>query len=609
MTFNLRLKLIIYSLSLTLFTLTVMFAAVFWVDRRNLIEDKGRELEEVAATATLLIDGALHESIPSANTDSEVFKTLRDKLIHIKQIAKLDQDLYTFRRKGEQLEFVVMSHDKPFEGTYEYKRFSIQTVIDQVFSSGKPSHTDLYRSKDAEYISGIAPIKTADGKTVGLLCVDFAATSFNKILISRLLTLLWMALAVLVLTIPLSYLAVRSISSRIMITVDHARRTIATKDLRERLKEQGRDEMAALAASFNQLIAEMHDLIVRLASDANQLTSAADDLNQRGGSLSLAAETMQDKIQGVEKRIKQANRQVAEIAEEAQASAVGMEELATSNRNIGNNLVDMHAAARAMNGDIENLAGAVEHVSRALVEVADNVGETSRITRQATQISDTTNEQVELLEQAAREIGKVVGVITHIAEKTNLLALNASIEAARAGDAGRGFAVVAIEVKDLASQTAQSTEDIQGRIAEIQKRTAQAIQAIGEISKVMTTIDRRTQLVNETLVQQRQTVKEMEEGMLLTAERSQEVARKSADASSSSSQVTAKAIEILDRARSIALKASSAATATEKANADTGSVTGHAADTATAATSLQDQAQALIKLAMALQKVVAEFKV
>lgn len=610
MRFNLRLKLIIYSFTLTLLTISIMFVAVFWIDRRNLIEDKGRELEEVAATATLQLDGDLHQSIPSpSDFENEAFKTIRAKLIHIKQVAHLDQDLYTFRPKGEKLEFVVMSHAQPFYDTYDYKQFSIQPVVDKVLSTGEPGHTDLYRSKNAEYISGLAPIKTADGKTVGLLCIDFAATSFNAILIDRLRTLLWLALGVLLLTVPLSYLAVRSISSRIMITVDHARRAIETKDLRERLKEHGSDEMASLAASFNQLISEMQTLIVRLANDANLLTSAAGDMNQRGGSLSHAAATMQEKIQGVEKRVKQANRQVAEIADEAQASAMGMEELATANRNIGNNLVDMHAAARSMNGDIENLAGAVEQVSRALVEVADNVGETSRITNQATQISDTTNEQVELLELAASEIGKVVGVITHIAEKTNLLALNASIEAARAGDAGRGFAVVAIEVKDLASQTAQSTEDIQRRIAEIQKRTAQAIQAIGEISKVMTTIDRRTQLVNETLVQQRQTVKEMEEGMLLTAERSQEVARKSADASASSSQVTAKAIEILDRARSIAIKASSAANATEKANADTGTVTGHAADTASAATSLQDQAQALTEMAMALQKVVAEFKV
>ncbi len=609
MRFNLRLKLILYSLGLTTLTIAIMFAAVFWIDRTNLIEDKGRELEEIAATAALQLDGGLHESIPSpTDYTNAAFLSLRTHLVRIKELANLDQDLYTFRRKDDRLEFVVMSHPEPFYDTYDYNKFSIKPVVDQVLASGRPGHTQLYHSKDAEYISGYAPIKTADGRVVGLLCIDFAATSFNAILLNRLITLLWLALVVVVLTVPLAYLAVRSISSRIMDTVEHARRAIATKDLRERLPERGRDEMAALAASFNQLTTEMHALIARLAEDADRLTGAAGDLNQRGGSLSLAAETMQQKIQGVEKRVKQANRQVAEIADEAQASAKGMEELATANRSIGNNLVDMNSAARKMNGDIEDLAGAVEQVSRSLVEVADNVGETSRITYQATQISSTTNEQVELLEQAAREIGKVVGVITQIAEKTNLLALNASIEAARAGDAGKGFGVVAIEVKDLAAQTAQSTEDIQKRIAEIQNRTSQTIKAISEITAVMTTIDRRTQVVNGALEQQRQTVRAMEERMIMTAERSTEVARKSADATDSSSQVTARAIDILDRARLIAMKASSAATATEKAHADTGAVTAHADDTAGAAISLQDQAQALTKMAQALQAVAAEFK-
>ena len=96
---------------------------------------------------------------------------------------------------------------------------------------------------------------------------------------------------------------------------------------------------------------------------------------------------------------------------------------------------------------------------------------------------------------AAEKIGEVVGLISDIAEQTNLLALNATIEAARAGDAGKGFAVVASEVKNLASQTATATSEIEAQIGAIQGATQEAVQAIqgigktiGDVNEIATTI-------------------------------------------------------------------------------------------------------------------------
>jgi methyl-accepting chemotaxis protein len=102
---------------------------------------------------------------------------------------------------------------------------------------------------------------------------------------------------------------------------------------------------------------------------------------------------------------------------------------------------------------------------------------------------NATNETITQLGTSSAEIGKVIEVITSIAEQTNLLALNATIEAARAGEAGKGFAVVANEVKELAKQTAEATEEIHRRISAIQTDTEGAVEAMARVSDTISNIN------------------------------------------------------------------------------------------------------------------------
>jgi len=138
-------------------------------------------------------------------------------------------------------------------------------------------------------------------------------------------------------------------------------------------------------------------------------------------------------------------------------------------------------------------------VSTALVESSQRSHESLAISKQAMEDAQNTHASMGILHRTSENIGSVVSLINEIADQTNLLALNASIEAARAGDAGRGFAVVANEVKSLAQQTAQSTEEIAQQVKDIQKESSQAVAAIQTIAVTVEKLYEHTHFVTKTL--------------------------------------------------------------------------------------------------------------
>jgi methyl-accepting chemotaxis protein len=147
------------------------------------------------------------------------------------------------------------------------------------------------------------------------------------------------------------------------------------------------------------------------------------------------------------------------------------------------------AASEEASTNVQTVAAAAEQLSASINEIGRQVEKTTQVVGGAATHAEATNKQVEKLAETANAIGNVVSLIQDIAEQTNLLALNATIEAARAGEAGKGFAVVASEVKGLAEQTAKATGDIAAQINEIQSSTQEAVSAINQITKTMGDVD------------------------------------------------------------------------------------------------------------------------
>lgn len=182
------------------------------------------------------------------------------------------------------------------------------------------------------------------------------------------------------------------------------------------------------------------------------------------------------------------------------------------------------AAAEQVSHNVQAVAAGTEQMSMSIREIAQNATEAARVAVEAGTAAVQTNESVVRLGESSQEIGNVVKTITSIAEQTNLLALNATIEAARAGEAGKGFAVVASEVKDLAQETARATEDIAKRVEAIQGDTGGVVTAIDQITQIVGRITDYQTTIAAAVEEQTATTNEMSRGVAEVAAGAGEIA-------------------------------------------------------------------------------------
>ncbi len=177
----------------------------------------------------------------------------------------------------------------------------------------------------------------------------------------------------------------------------------------------------------------------------------------------------------------EAREAMTEVGRRTAAMADNANNMSASADRTGTAAESSSAAAAQALANAQMVASAAEELTASIREIGGQVGQSARIVARAVEAGRTTRDTIEALNEQVGRIGQVADMISDIAAKTNLLALNATIEAARAGDAGKGFAVVASEVKQLATQTSRSTEEINRHIAEVRSATSAAVAAVGGI--------------------------------------------------------------------------------------------------------------------------------
>ncbi len=280
-------------------------------------------------------------------------------------------------------------------------------------------------------------------------------------------------------------------------------------DLTSRLEIKNRDEIGELAGWFNVFMDKLQTLIKDISSNAETLGTSSEVLSNLSGQMSSGADNMSGKSNTV---------------------AAAAEEMST-------NINSVSSAMGETTDNVNLVSTATEEMSATINEIAQNSEKARSMTGEAVTQAKTASEKVNELGIAAQEIGKVTETITEISEQTNLLALNATIEAARAGDAGKGFAVVANEIKELARQTADATQEIKTNINGIQGTTAGTVTEIEQISKAINNVNEIVSTIATAVEEQSVTTREIAGNIAQASQGIQEVNQSTAQSSTVSSEI------------------------------------------------------------------------
>ncbi|WP_321495986.1 methyl-accepting chemotaxis protein [uncultured Desulfobacter sp.] len=376
-------------------------------------------------------------------------------------------------------------------------------------SIAREAGVEKYRFKGTDKIAGFAPVHATGWSVV--------VTQNESEFLAPVVSIRNIVLAAGGIFLVLTVLAVLWFVKGIMALLGHdpseianVANLIAAGDLTYKFATTGKP-LTGVYASMQQMTDNLKHMFQDIAQGIETLTASSTELSAVSNQMTSGAENSSQKANNV-------------------SSAA--EEMATAMNSVA-------AATEQTSANLQMIVAAAEEMTATINEIASNTAKGSQTTTQAVEKAEHISRKVDALGRAAAEISKVTEAISDISEQTNLLALNATIEAARAGEAGKGFAVVAGEIKELAKQTAQATEEIGVKIGEVQSTTTESVDAIKAIVEIIDDINSIVSSVATAIEEQSATTQEISNNVSQAAIGVQEVNENVNQTSTVAADVTA----------------------------------------------------------------------
>lgn len=459
-------------------------------DNSNLILDPNLDSYYLMDTAMLAIPEAAHHMGDIYDIADNVFKYAK---IDFEDRIELNTQASLFKEEAERIVAsltTAVNEDPYYYGSSETLQQNAPQLIADLESDMKTlliAIYDLYSSEEITMDKAVFEshmdrfwnrLFDANAKVIDELDI-LLEKRIESMETDRNITFI-IALIVLAVSSVVAWLIQKAITTPLSSMVSFAD-SLSHGDFTHNTGLNQKDEIGLLANALDSMRNELKGIVSNLSATSTQINSTSNELGNSALTLSSSVDQTSKQSEIVSGAGKSLSQRISKISTHADD----------------------------ISGSAATVAAAVEQLNASINEVSRSCAKESQIASSANEQARAGRKQMETLGISAEEIGKIVRIISDISSKTRLLALNATIEAASAGDAGKGFAVVANEVKELARQAAEASEQISDQIGAVQKSTRDSVETITGISSVIEQVDEIATSIAAAIEQQSATVREI----------------------------------------------------------------------------------------------------
>ncbi len=452
-----------------------------------------------------------------------------------------------------------------------------------------------YSDANGGHYEQVIPLMSLDGKKIGVFRIALKESAVNRQIQSLLLWSLVVGVISFLVALALVNLFVDRQITRPITDMSKAASLMAAGDLSREITVTGGPEIAALGSAINTMSSNLQEMLGKIkqtggslgdamklmtsatykmgegakvqqeateqtAMIVNEMTASIKGVAENAGEMSQAATDASSSASEMASSIEEVAKNAGVLSAAAEDTASSIEQMLASIKQVSENTETLSASAEQTSSSITEMSSTVKEVEQRALEAAKLAERVSteasdrgmtaakEAIRGMNNIKETveaTADVVNSLGKRSQEIGQILKVIDEVTDQTSLLALNAAILAAQAGEHGKGFAVVAEEIKDLAERTAASTQEITSLIVAVQEETEQSMQAMGRGLKAVETGSALVQVTSDVLEQVAESSKQ-------SADMARAIERTTAEQTRGISQITEAAVSIASQIERIA---------------------------------------------------------